>query len=140
MMFYLIVTILGWGFWSFFDKKALLYMSPAKMYFFSCIVGIFELPLWYYIIKKEGKPGESIFTTNGLTWFFLAVSATTIASYCYLYVLRLSHAGWVSSISSLYLLITFFLSVMFLKEPITVYKLIGVVLMIVGAGLLGFNK
>jgi drug/metabolite transporter (DMT)-like permease len=134
-MAYLII-ILGWGIWSIADKQTLKYMSPIKIYLYCSIMAMFEIPFWYYLARRENK---DVFSTpkEGIYWLLLAVIATSSAALCFLYSLKTAHAGWLSAISCLYLIVTFILSVLFFNEPMTTSKIFGVILMIMGAYFLG---
>lgn len=128
----IIISILGYGFWSFFLKLATRHLHPFQIHIVNCCVGIALLPIYIYILStKVAQP----FNVIGAMWAMLATLSATMAGLAFIYAIRDSN-----NVATLYsismtspIVITLILTSIFFGEQITMMKVIGMALIIVGA-------
>lgn len=132
---YLIIfAVLGWGIGSLFNKVANDNMHPIMVSATATVVFIILLGLTFAFYKfdyKVNSTGIIAATVGGL--------CMCLASMAYFYALRGGHAGIITALTSMYPVLTLILSMIFLKETITMRQGIGVVFAIIAFILMSFK-
>lgn len=131
----IIFSILGYGCWSFFLKLATRTLHPFQIYIVNCCVGLLLLPLYIGIVStRVSQP----FKLNGILWAIAATLCATIAAISFIYSIRGgNNVASLSAISSASPIITLMLAALFIGEQITIFKAIGILLIIAGIAVLG---
>jgi len=131
MRFVLItISILGWSLWAIFNKLALQKLHPLQMQIVGCIVGISLVPLYMYLLSFVQTTTISLNTV-------LASICATVAGFAYLIGIRDGELGTISVLTSAYPLLTFAMSVFLFNERITMVKLVGIILVLIGVVVIG---
>jgi len=119
-----LAAVICWGLWAFFNKLAV-----EK-------IGV-QAALWNAVIILIGITLYLAFThqlfpikqdTTGIMFAVFAGIATTAASIIFYILLSKNPAGFVVTITSLFPVVTLILSMIFLKETLTIQKIIGFIL------------
>src|SRR5271165_113411 len=129
----IILSIIGYGCWSFFLKLATRHLHPFQIHIVNCCVGICLLPIYLHILNT--KVSAHPFNINGVIWAVLATLSATMAGLAFIYCIR---GG--NNVATLYsismtspIVITLILTSIFFGEQITMMKVIGMTLIIAGA-------
>jgi bacterial/archaeal transporter family protein len=134
LMMYLFLTTLFWGMAAIFDKLALGKTSPIT----GMMIRQFILTgLLFAVGVVSGRLG-SIGTLDGRTIFFFGLSGIcggAAGLWTYYHALRLGGASLVVPITATYPLITVLLSWLILHEGLTVQRVIGTALIVLGVWL-----
>jgi transporter family protein len=137
MRFVLItISILGWSLWAIFNKLALQKLHPLQMQIVGCIVGISLVPLYMYLLSFVQTTTISL-NTSGIVLTVLASICATVAGFAYLIGIRDGELGTISVLTSAYPLLTFAMSVFLFNERITMVKLVGIILVLIGVVVIG---
>lgn len=115
-----LISLLIFGFWGFFPKLAVNYISPTSALVYevagAMVIGLLCLSMTGF--QPESHPRGVLFAAlTGITgmlgtlFYFMAASRGKIAV--------------VVSITALYPLITILLAVLFLREPLSIKQLLG---------------
>jgi uncharacterized membrane protein len=126
----LIISFVGWAAWSFINKLAADKLHPYFIQMMGCIVGMILLPIYFYFLKQQSPT-----PTINIGYAFLSALASLLAAgaaIAYIYNIRGGNLGAISVISSSYPVLVYILSVVFLKEEITIVKVAGVILVLLG--------
>ena len=131
---YFIIILLSWGIWGFIGKYALKYMTPMSLLFYETIfiIAIQALVLVFLLLSKNK------FQTNmsGFTFALIAAIFGSIGAILFYFALSRAEASVAVPLTALYPAVTIILSLIFLKEKLTLMQGIGVVLAIAAGGLL----
>ena len=95
---------------------------------------------WGIVFYQGTYQQVSTISRFSLTFLILSGIATGLSWLCYFKALQLGNASQVAPIDKLSLALTILLAAIILKEKVTVSVIVGSVLMIVGAILVGFGK
>ena len=114
-------NIIFWGFWGFFSKLAVSKIGfHAGLYY---AITLFAFIATYLFFTKQLFPFN--FGSQGILFALLAgVSGGTATIFLYL-LLGKNPAGLVVAITALYPIVTLILSMIFLKETLTLPQTIG---------------
>lgn len=131
----LLITIISWGVWGFLNKLVLQKMHPLQMFVIGCCMGFLLLPLYFYLLKQQSIPT----TTNiwAILLCMLASLSSTFGTIAYIYGIRTGDLGTIAVLSCAYPVLTVALAVLFLGEALTIIKIIGIVLVMIGVIVLG---
>jgi drug/metabolite transporter (DMT)-like permease len=132
----IIVCVILWGISSFLNRLSVERMPPLLMQVIVGSVFLFYIPV---ALRLTG-------VNNPLNykWSAYSVTLTAIATLCsitanvllYTSIKGSEHSGSSTMMISLYPVVTLILSIFILHENFTVYKVIGVIVMLAGAYLL----
>lgn len=125
-------NIIFWGFWGFFSKLAVEKIGfHAGLYY---AVTLFTFIATYLFLTNQLFPLK--FGLNGILFALLAgISGGTATIFLYL-LLGKNPAGLVVAITALYPIVTLILSMIFLKETLTLTQGVGFILALVALILL----
>ena len=131
----LLSSILLFGVSSFFRKLAVDRIHPYQLQIVAGAVYAVEVPVWIYLINKNGITGWDI---KGIIWGALCLVFGIIAVVIQGVLLKSSDdPGTIVMLVSMSPAVTMLLTVLFLDEQLTLNKLVASALML--AGLLVFN-
>ncbi|MDP3770154.1 MAG: EamA family transporter [Candidatus Sungbacteria bacterium] len=137
-MFYLLCAIVLWGVGNFLLKVARFDINTSSAQLGQIAGVIFGVILFYSMQNTALSPPRVYYLQYVCT--FLAGAAGFLGTYLFLDVLGVQKLGFASQFSSLSVLVATALGIIFLKESITLVEIIGGVLMVSGAILLGMSK
>lgn len=131
---WLVLSTLLWGAWTIFEKKL---TGTGSLYWVNAYYVMAEVtaaPFYIWAALKFGGPFQMNWSMAG--WAYAAWAANAGATMIGLYLLSRFDAGWVTSITAAYPLVTVVLAVLFLGEQLSVPAIIGAVLVAIGLVLL----
>jgi len=136
----IISIIIFWGVWGFFEKLALLSGSPWQTLFaFLFWTAVLFLPFTILMLwKKQGRAGFKI-VPSVWAWIFIAVLSDLVAVLALRYALLSGPTGIVIAVTAIYPIVTALLSVIFLKEKISRWQYLGIIIICVGLFLLSVS-
>jgi uncharacterized membrane protein len=128
-LFSSMVTWLLFGFWGFFGKLASRTVTWQNLVILSNIGWFTILPLVMVIFRQYLK-----FEANQINYYWAILSGIAgSAGMIFFYIaLTRGEASRVVAITAAYPLVVVVLAVIFLREPVTTLKIIGVILTMVG--------
>lgn len=131
----LILSILGWGVSSFFYKIANNTMHPLMVTTIVTAFYVTVTPFAFIFLKFDHT-----ITGSGAFYAMLGAIGACIGSLCYFFAYRAGGgAGEVTALTAVYPALTLALSCMFLGEPFTFKKGLGVALALLGCIILGWK-
>jgi drug/metabolite transporter (DMT)-like permease len=131
----IIVTLLCWGAWGIFDKKALEHSSEFEVMFLLYALSVFTVPV-SLILLNVFQPGWNI-DSGVIFWSALASLSYLIAQVAYLAALRRTEASYVLGITASYPLVLQLLSTILLHETLVPARAIGSLIIAGGIALVG---
>ena len=137
-MFYLLCAVVLWGVGNFLLKVARIDINTSSAQLGQMAGVVFGLVLFYSMQNTSLSPPRIYYLQYICT--FLAGAAGFLGTYLFLDVLGVQKLGFASQFSSLSVVVATLLGIIFLKETITLTEVIGGILMISGAIVLGISK
>jgi len=121
-----------WGTYGAFDKMAVSLAGPFQVYTMEVFYNALFLIPAYFLFKRQGYVAR---LNQGRTWLFCALSAAALclAEIAYLSALSEAPASYVVPITGCYPLIMYVLAVLILKERLSKARVLGIVLVVIGA-------
>jgi len=128
------LTILFWGITPIIEKIGLKSVEPLLALFirtFSALIGIFLILLL-----------SSSFNTSSLTFKNVGILSLSgilsgfLGMFTYFSLLKAKNASQIVPLTSTYPLVATFLAIIFLKEELTLFKILGTIFIVVGIYLL----
>ncbi len=128
------LTILFWGITPIIEKIGLKSVEPLLALFirtFSALIGIFLILLL-----------SSSFNTSSLTFKNVGILSISgilggfLGMFTYFSLLKAKNASQIVPLTSTYPLVATFLAIIFLKEELTLFKILGTIFIVVGIYLL----
>lgn len=129
------ITIISWGLWAFLQKICVDRLHPLQMFVIGSSVGIITLPIYYTILRHSNISNP--ITTGNVVLCVIASLLSSIGTIVYVYGVRTGEIGTIAVISCAYPVLTVILAAIFLGETITMTKLTGIALVMVGVIVLG---
>lgn len=110
-------------------------MATVDVQFASFVVGLIVMPIYF----QSERPDWNFrgMDTKGVLWAAVAHVCSLSASYFYLRALKTADTSTVTLTTSVYPVVTFILAAFFLGERVTVWKLIGIPVVIFGIWISG---
>lgn len=134
----LLVAVILWGLANFLLKLARITIDAPSVQA-AQIAGVMIGVVFFYAFGKYAM--SSLYShAFGYAFSFLAGICGFVGTYFFLYALGAEKLSFASQISSLHVVVATILGVLFLKETLHIWEIIGGVLMIVGTILLGMTK
>ncbi|HEY9677152.1 MAG TPA: EamA family transporter [Drouetiella sp.] len=128
-------SIVCYGAWGIFDKKALESSNDRSVLLILYLVGLPEIPLLYYLCNAS-VPTWHVTGPIAL-WSGLASITSTLSLFAYLFAMSRAEASYVLGITASYPLVMQFLAFAFLGEKLVVGRLIGSALIGIGVTAVG---
>ncbi len=129
-----IITIMGWGVWGFLGKLSTRSINAITVYFLAFLGSFIILPIYFILFHGEIHIN---FKNMDTVWGILSGITASVASICFYLALKKGESSIVVPLTSLYPVITVLLSILLLQESFTIKKIIGVILAITAAIILG---
>jgi uncharacterized membrane protein len=136
MWFLIAVCIVCWAVWAIVEKLATNHASPLMMQVISGYAYSVFAPMIFLYMKARNIP--VVWTAKGICLTLTASLLATIASLAFTSAIQRAHVHLVVGLTSAYPILTFLLCAIFLSEPVTVFKLIGISLIVCGTIMLAW--
>jgi transporter family protein len=91
-------------------------------------------PVFFLYMKATGQ--RTNWTTSGIVWTCLGCVLATVASLAFTTAIQKTHVHIVVGFGSTYPILTFLMCSLFLGEPVTMSKIVGIVIIALGTVLL----
>lgn len=135
----IILCILMWGLSTFLNRLSVEHISPILLQSIVGITYMFFIPIAF----KLANVGNPI----TYKWSYFSIGLTATATVCsilanimlYMTLKGSNSTGASTMLISLYPIVTLFLSAIFLNEHFSPAKIVGVIIMVAGAILLGWK-
>jgi uncharacterized membrane protein len=131
------ILIFVWGVWALFEKRLAMEIHPVFATLYITVISIVFIPIYLIIGKNLGLHFQ--FNKSAAMWALLAEICGSGGALLFLYLLSQKSSYWVVATTSAYVVVTMILGVIFLKESISTYSAIGVVLVAGGLVLLNLK-
>ena len=130
----IVICILCWGAWAVFEKQGTRHVSPLMMQIIGAYVYSAIAPIAFLYMKATGQ--QSTWNIPGVAWTAGACGLAAIASLAFTTAIQRAQVHLVVGFSSVYPILTFILCAIFLGEPVTWLKLVGIATICFGVTLL----
>jgi bacterial/archaeal transporter family protein len=131
----LVLSILGWGLSSLFYKISNNTMHPLMVTTVVTSFYVLVMPLAFVFLKFEHT-----ITFSGTFFAILGAIGACVGSLCYFFAYRAGGgAGEVTALTAVYPAVTLALSCLFLGEPFTFKKGLGISIALLGSIILGWK-
>lgn len=134
MQYLIAITILAWGIGSFFYKIANDNIHPIMVSAIVTTVYIILTPLSFLVVKFPKD-----LNVSGVTFSVLGGLSMAAGSLAYFFALKKGGAGEITTVTALYPALTLLMSMLLLKETISLRQGIGVALALISFILLGLK-
>jgi transporter family protein len=128
-------TIVCWGAWGIFDKKALETSSDRDVLLILYLLALPEIPL-VFLYLNASMPGWHL-TGPIAFWSGLGSATSSLSMFAYLFAMSRAEASYVLGITASYPLMMQFLAFAFLGEKLVLSRLIGGALIGIGVATVG---
>jgi len=128
---YALLTVVMWGIWGVFSKFASAHSKPRQVLLFQS-AGVLAFALVVLLIENF----KFEWSAPGFSWSFAAGFFTFIGFLTFFAALEDGKASTVVTLSALYPVVTILLSVIFLREKISLKETIGIGFALVASVLL----
>ena len=129
-----VVCVSCWGAWGVVEKLATKHVSPMMMQVIGAYAYSAVAPVVFIYMKASGTKSE--WNPSGVLWTTLACALAVTASLSFCTAIQRTHVHLVVGFSAVYPLVTFVLCALFLGEPVTLQKFVGIIAIICGAVML----
>lgn len=132
-LLYALISASLWGLWGFFGKLASRTLTSQNLLLLGSLGSLAVFPIYIAFFSKHLK-----FIWNQADYYTAILGGVvgSVGSLCFYLAISKGEASRVVTITAIYPVVTFFLAFLFLKEPITIQKLIGIGLAVFGVFLL----
>lgn len=130
-------TIVCWGAWGIFDKKALETANDRDVLLILYLLALPEIPIVFFYLNAT-MPGWQL-TGPIAFWSGLGSITSSISMFAYLFAMSRAEASYVLGITASYPLMMQFLAFAFLHEKLVLSRLIGGALIGIGVAAVGHS-
>lgn len=130
-----VLTAIGYGVGAYLSKLVLYTINNSTYLMMLAIGQIVVVSLWKLFIKDTIPKVK----TKGFLYSLIGITLFNIGNIVYYYSLEKGYSSIVVSLSNTYIVITLILSIVWLKEKINIYQIIGILSVVVGVILVGMN-
>lgn len=124
----LLTVVIGWGSYHNLAKYSSNTLSPPAIPLIGALVNIIFIPLYCWMLHKAPIK----FTWQGVSWAVLAYCCSILGTLAYTFVLSKNDVSKVVGIATSYPIWTMLIAVMVMKEPLTLQKGLGLLLVVGG--------
>lgn len=121
---FIALTIFSWGVWGFFNKLAVQKIGQQAIFWNTVVIVIVMIGYLYF--SKQLLPIK--LDASGIVLSLIAGIATSVATVFFYLLLAKQPVGYLVAVTALYPIITLILSMIFLRETLTITKIIGFLL------------
>jgi transporter family protein len=134
-----VLATIGWGIHGLFDKKALSYAPPLVVMVARLLFDLVTFALMYLAYLRLGIDRR---LSNPSTWKLCGCSALClfVGYIAYLSAMTIASASYVIVITGCYPLLMYIFALIFLKEKLNWYRLLGVSLVVAGGALVQLTQ
>lgn len=133
----LLTSIFMFGLSAFFRKLAVDRIHPYQLQIIGAGVYTLSVPLWLYLLKSQAS---LVWDRAGLAWGIICFIVYIVGAVIFGVLLKEStNPGVLTTLSSLWPIVTMILTVTFLGETLTLNKLIAAALMVSGFALFNWK-
>ncbi len=136
-MAYIVICIIAWGCWGIAQKLAVKHASPLMMQVISSYVYSIVGPIVFLYMKAAGK--ETTWAPYGIAWTLLSCVLAVIGGLSFSMALQRASVNSVVGLTSAYPVLTFLLAATLLGEPVTLRKMLGIVIVSTGMIIINVN-
>lgn len=133
-IFLILSIIIFWGLWGFFSKLAVQKIGLQASFW--SVLSLILIIIILLSVNNQLLPIKSNF--SGISIAILAGIFSGLATILFYILLGKTPAGYLVAMTALYPLVTILLSIIFLKEPLSLQRIIGITLAILGLIFLNF--
>lgn len=126
----IVLCIFCWGSWAVAEKLAAQQISPLMMQIIKAYAYSALAPILFMYMKVRND--ETSWNHKGVFWTLVSFTLATIASISFAAATQRTHAHLVTGMTSSYPVLTFLLCAFFLGEPVTMMKLVGIAVIVLG--------
>lgn len=123
------LSFLLWGFWGFFGKLASVSMRGEALLLFSSLGWLITFPFYYLLFRTYFH--STPFNLD-MVWAILSGLAGSFGVVFFYFALAKGEASRVVAITAAYPLVTAILAFLFLREPFSVSKILGLGFVLLG--------
>lgn len=128
-MLALTIAVIAWGLWAVFNKLGSRTLDPIVSQTIACITSMLVIP--FLAFASRGR--TSTVTASAVGWIVLGQLCALTATLAFYFALKTRGAAQSTGISSLYLVVALVLSAVFLREPMSATKILGMFLIVAGS-------
>lgn len=130
------ICVICWGTWALFEKLGTRHASPLMMQVIGAYVYSAVAPVVFLYMKATNT--QSDWNWRGVAWTAGACVLATIASLSFTTAVQRAQVHLVVGFTSVYPVLTFLLCWIFLGEPVTWLKMLGIAAIVLGTVLLSW--
>lgn len=134
-MLYIVLCIVAWGCWGIVQKLAIRHASPFMVQIISSYVYSIVGPVIFLYMKATKQ--EMVWNPSGIAWTTLSCVLAVAGGLSFSAAIQRAPVNSVVGLTSAYPVLTFLLAAVLLGEPVTLRRVIGIV--VVAAGLIIVN-
>ncbi|MGE5330053.1 MAG: EamA family transporter [Deltaproteobacteria bacterium] len=132
-----LLIIIIWGIWTIVDKSLVMNIHPIYAEMYLAIASFLLVPLYLFLGKHFGIELE--FNKSAALWTILSAVLAAAGGLLFLFLLLKKPASWTVAVTAAYPIVTLLIGKIFLKEQISLVGCIGVLLVVSGLIVLGFE-
>lgn len=132
-LFHALAAVALWGLWGFFGKSASRSMGPESLMLLGSLGGVLVFPVYLSLF-----PGHFRFVWHDLSSYLAVAAGMTgsLGALFYYFALSRGEVSRVVFVTAAYPVVTVILAWAFLREPLTLQKSVGMLLVLAGVYLL----
>lgn len=132
-----LVCLFVYGLWGFFSKFVSAELNAPSLLIYSLLGSSLGIPLYIFSYRES----FSFQWQNGWTYLGILVGVfTSLGAFLFFNAIAQGEASKVVVITSLYPIVTTMLAVFFLNEAVSLSKVVGIILCLVGIVILSSSK
>lgn len=124
------ICIICWGSWAFIQKLALHNSSPMMIQVITAYVYSGLAPLLFLAMKAADIP--ITWNRSVITWATLGCLLAVTAGVAFTTAIQKTPVHYVVCFTSAYPILTYVLCTVFLGEPVTIQKFLGIIVVVAG--------
>lgn len=132
-----LLVILIWGIWAVVEKNLVMNINPIHAEIYLAVAGFLLIPLYFFLGKEFGLEFE--FSKPAALWAALAAVLSATGGILFLFLLLVKTSAWTVAVTAAYPIVTLLIGRVFLKEQISLAGCIGILLVVSGLIVLGFE-
>ena len=130
-----ILTAIGYGVGAYLGKLALYTVNNATYLMMLAVGQVLVVSLWKIFVKDKIPK----IRTRGFVYSLIGIILFNIGNIAYYYSLEKGYSSIVVPLSNNYIVVLLILSILWLKEKIHLYQIIGILSVVIGVILVGIN-
>jgi len=127
----LLLTVIAWGSTPILEKTALSGVNPLDGLFIRNAVAFFVF-MFFFLFTGRIKTLSDIPLKNVLLFSASGILAGFLGMYCYYHILKINPSSKIVPLAATYPLLAVILGMIFLRENVSISRIIGTILIIAG--------